>query len=74
MLPALQLRHAKCDDVRIEQRATAFQYGKEPAIHFGERGLERFGVGAPRERQCFPSDLTEIQLLPHLVERGGVAR
>src|SRR5712691_9700960 len=27
MLPALQLRHAECDDVRIEQRAATFQYG-----------------------------------------------
>src|SRR5712691_9700961 len=74
MLPALQLRHAECDDVRIEQRAATFQYGQESAINFGECGLERFGVGAPRERQCFPSDLTEIQLLPHLIQRGGVAR
>ena len=60
--------------MRVEERATAFQYGEQPAIHLGERGLERFRVGAPRERQRFPTDLTEIQFLPHLIERGGVAR
>ena len=74
MLPPLQLGNAERDDVRIGERATAFQYGKKPAIHLGERGFECFGVSAPGERQRFPTDLTEIQVLPHLIQRGGIAR
>src|SRR5262245_19830195 len=43
MLPALELGLTEGDDVRIEKRSTALECGEQPAIDFGERGLECFG-------------------------------
>src|SRR2546422_4273186 len=40
MLPALQLRHAKRDDVGIEERTAALQRGEQAAIDFRERSEE----------------------------------
>src|SRR5258705_3526211 len=74
MLPAFQLRHAKRHDVGIEERATAFQRREEAAIDGRERRLEFFGVGAARERQRLPSELPQIQLVPHRFQFGGALR
>src|SRR5882672_4269515 len=74
MLPAFQLRHAKRHDMGIEERATAFQRREEAAIDGRERRLEFFGVGAARERKRLPSELPQIQLVPHRFQFGGALR
>src|SRR2546427_5554732 len=73
MLPAMELRYAERDDVRIEQRAAPLQHREQPAIDFRERRLERLGVRAARERERFPSHLSEIQLAPGRFQVSGVA-
>src|SRR3989441_4112493 len=74
MLPALQLRHAKRDDVGIEERTAALQRGEQAAIDFRERRLECFGIGAARERKRLPSQLSQVQLVPRCFQFGGVLR
>src|ERR1043166_8986763 len=73
MLPAFEFGYAEGHDVGIEKSATPLQHGKESAIDFGDRGLERFGVGAPRERQRFPPGLSEVLLFPRAIELGSIA-
>src|SRR3989454_1222596 len=73
MLPALELRYAERHDVRIENRAAPLQHREQPAIDFRERRLERLGVRAARERERFPSHLSEIQLAPGRFQVSGVA-
>src|SRR5260221_2250119 len=73
MLPALELRYAKRDDVRIEERAATLQCGEQLPVDFRERRLERLSVGAACERERLPSPLPQVHVTPRCFQRGGVA-
>src|SRR5467141_1823800 len=74
MLPAFQLRHTKRDDVGIEKRAAPLQRGEQAAIDDGERRLECLGVGAARERERLPSELSQVLMIPRGFQFGGALR
>ena len=73
VLPPLELRHAEGHDVRIEKRPATLQHREQPAIDFGQRGLECLRVRAARERERLPSHLTEILLAPDRFQFRGIA-
>jgi len=74
VLPALKLRYAERDEVRIEKRPAPLQQREQPAVDGGEGRLERFGIRTPRERERLPTHLPEVQLTPRRFQFGGVAR
>src|SRR6266702_7805872 len=65
-------RPAKRHEVAIEKRAAALQHGEEPAVDLRQRGLDRIGVGAARQRQRIPGHAIEPDRLPDALERRGV--
>ncbi len=59
--------------MRIEKCPAPLQYSEQTAIDLRQRGLERLGVRAARERERLPSHLTEILLAPPRLQRRRVA-